>query len=60
MMPKCSECHGTGLTDNHVTGEVCCSACDGTGIDDDKAQYLSEPAWCGHCGGTCKCGEYDE
>jgi DnaJ-class molecular chaperone len=28
---RCKECYGTGLTDNHVTGEVYCSACDGTG-----------------------------
>jgi hypothetical protein len=27
----CAECHGTGRTDNHVTGEVECSACEGSG-----------------------------
>ena len=58
-MAKCKECGGTGLTDNHVTGEVCCSACDGSGVDDESEEYLSEPAWCGHCGGACKCGEYE-
>lgn len=29
----CSECHGAGLTSNHVTGEVECSACGGAGIE---------------------------
>ncbi len=28
---RCEACYGFGLTDNHVTGEICCSACDGTG-----------------------------
>jgi DnaJ-class molecular chaperone len=32
---KCRDCYGTGVTDNHVTGEVYCSACDGSGIDDE-------------------------
>ena len=27
----CPECHGLGLTDNHVTGEVECSGCGGEG-----------------------------
>lgn len=30
-MARCRECCGTGLTDNHVTGEIECSACGGTG-----------------------------
>lgn len=52
---KCQECDGTGLTGNHVTGEVCCSACDGTCVEPEE--FLSEPAWCGWCGGTCKCDD---
>jgi hypothetical protein len=31
--PTCSECHGSGRTDSHVTGEVECSHCDGCGED---------------------------
>lgn len=27
----CTECHGHGLTDNHVTGEVECGSCCGEG-----------------------------
>ena len=30
--PVCPECHGTGLTDNHVTGETECSYCEGAGV----------------------------
>ncbi len=33
----CGECHGTGETDNHVTGKVECSACEGSGHDASKA-----------------------
>lgn len=33
---KCSECNGSGRTDNHVTGEVECSSCEGTGIEGAK------------------------
>jgi len=29
----CSECHGSGRTDNHVTGEVECGHCKGSGMD---------------------------
>ena len=25
-----------------------------------EAEYLSEPAFCAWCGGTCKCGDDDE
>ncbi len=25
----------------------------------DTADFLSEPAWCGWCGGTCKCDDDD-
>lgn len=28
---RCDSCHGVGLTDNHVTGEIECSACEGSG-----------------------------
>jgi DnaJ-class molecular chaperone len=30
---KCTVCHGTGRTNNHVTGEVECSGCDGSGVE---------------------------
>ena len=39
---KCPECHGTGRTDNHVTGEVECGACYGMGLED--------PLLCAACG----------
>lgn len=31
LKARCSECNGSGRTDNHVTGEVECSSCEGTG-----------------------------
>ncbi len=24
-----------------------------------RDNFLSEPAWCGWCGGTCKCDDHD-
>lgn len=30
---RCSQCFGTGRTNNHVDGETECSACEGTGFD---------------------------
>lgn len=45
--PACSECHGTGRTDNHVTGEIECTACEGSGEPHECSSAGNGDAGCG-------------
>ena len=40
--PQCETCHGTGRTDNHVTGEVECSTCEGAGYICARAEQAEQ------------------
>ncbi|MDZ4252682.1 MAG: hypothetical protein U1A72_08950 [Sulfuritalea sp.] len=41
-MARCENCAGSGLIDNHVTGEIECSLCNGTGWSSELVLQLAE------------------